>query len=162
MGNPRTILPCMLVCYPCLSKLFPSKISTLDQWLRTTETETDTDTDGNDTGDVHKSPPLSKCISLKSQKELYCLQSLSIEDKFQEIQSHSSRQQTKYIFDDLSLLQKTIQDNFGPLKRNINSPFSDSLTSEIISEDQTILFMMEASPLEKHVPILNSFLQIKT
>ncbi len=127
----------------------------LDQWLPTTETDTDTDADGNDTGGGQKSPPLSECTTLESQKELYHLQNQSIEDSFQE-KSRSSSQPIKYIFDDLSLLQKTIQDNFGTLKQNINPPFSDSLTSEITSEDQNNIMHDGGSPLRKNVPSLKS------
>jgi hypothetical protein len=125
----------------------------LDQWLPITETDTDTDDNGNDTDSVQKPPPPSQFTTLDSQKELYRLRNQSIEDSFREIKSRSSSQQTKYIFEDLSLLQKTIQDNAGTLKRNLNPSLSDRLTSEATSENQTNMRQDGSSPPRKKCAI---------
>ncbi len=97
----------------------------LQIWLPPLETDTDVDSET-----YYKSTPCSAQHTQESHEELYRLRNQSLSDSFQEIKSRSSHQQTKYVFENLSLLQKNIQNNCGALKRDHNSQLSDSLTSE--------------------------------
>jgi hypothetical protein len=75
-------------------------------WLPTMETNNEYD----DTATLNKPPPPSKSPIPESQQELYRLWSQSIENSFRETKSHACSNQSQYIFEDLGLLQRNIQD----------------------------------------------------
>ncbi len=89
------------------------------------------DIDDNDTATLNRPPPPSESPIPESQQELYHRRSQSIENSFQETKSRGSSKQTQYIFEDLSLLQRNIRDNFGTRKRNLSSHYSEGNTSAI-------------------------------
>jgi hypothetical protein len=91
--------------------------------------------DDDDTATLNKPLPPSKFPIPESQQELYCLQSQLIENSFQEKKSRASSKQPQYIFEDLSLLQRNIQDNFGTRKRDLSSHYPDSHTLAITNEN---------------------------
>jgi hypothetical protein len=88
------------------------------------------DNDDDDTATLNKPPSPSKCPIPERQQELYRLQSQSIKNSFQETKPRGSSKHTQYIFEDLSLIQRNIQDNFGTRKRNLSSHYSDRHTSD--------------------------------
>lgn len=80
-------------------------------------------------------PPPSNSFVPESQQELYHLRCQSIENTFQEAKARGSSTQTQYLFENLSLLQRNIQDNFNARKRDLDSQYSANHTSHTANEN---------------------------
>ena len=59
----------------------------------------------------------------------------TLEKSYREIRSRGSVEQTRYVFENLSLLQSDIQSNCSNLKRDFESQTSTSLASELTDEN---------------------------
>ena len=93
----------------------------ITDWLPNSDDDHSESTDNNPPATLHcSSSPISPATA-KTQEELLRLRQLSIEKSFSGIKSKSSSQESKFIFEDLSMLQKNLQHNFGSLKRDCDS-----------------------------------------
>jgi len=88
-------------------------------WLPNSDDDHSESTDGDPPASFKCSPLPISPVTLKSQEELLRLRQLSIEKSFHDIKSKSSSQERKFIFEDLSLLQKKIAANLRELEKRL-------------------------------------------
>jgi len=81
----------------------------------------------------HTSPPLPPT----EDQELLRLRQQSISNSFQSITSRSSSGQTKFIFENLSMLRTDLKKNFGSLKRDLDMQLSDSIGERQANENMS-------------------------
>ena len=100
-------------------------------WLPNSDDDHSDSTANDPPMSLKSSASLLSPITPKSQEELLRLRQLSIEKSFLGIKAKSSCQESKFIFENLNLLQKDLQRNFGSLKRDSESQ------SETTAQDYT-------------------------
>jgi hypothetical protein len=104
----------------------------LEYWLSMDDTSNDTTSDPRPHQLSQTKSP--KTPQPSTQDMLRC-RTLSIERSYQTIKSRGSTEQTRFIFENLSILQQDIQSNCSHLKRDFETQTSTSLASEITDEN---------------------------
>ena len=102
----------------------------LEYWLNSDDTDS-----ASEVVSPQPSRPNSASIPVLNNQDMLLRRTRTIEKSYKEIKSRGSAEQTRYIFENLSILQNDIQSNCSNLKRDFDSQTSTSLASEITDEN---------------------------
>jgi len=127
-----TCLACQLATITFRNPLEQRYRKFLEQWLP------GSDDDDSAAGDVPVTTP-DRCPlsdSTLTQDELYHLRQASFNSSFAELKSRNPSGQTSYVFENLSLLQKSVTHNFTTYKNDLQSLQSDTILSYLDNENR--------------------------
>jgi hypothetical protein len=96
----------------------------LEKWLHNSNSE-------SSDGELEVPICQQKSTVIQSEHEMLQRRNRTIEKSFQEIKKKATSEQTRYIFENLSILKHTIQSNCANLKRGHTSQTDSSITSTL-------------------------------